>query len=288
MSNEVSQLVETLMNLAAGYGLSVLGAIVILIVGLWLSGRISRMIRRLMGRSGKVDPTLVGFVASLVKYAIVIFTVVAVLEKFGVQTTSLIAVLGAAGLALGLALQGTLSNFAAGVMLLLFRPFKAGQYVDAGGTAGTVREITLFFTEMDTPDNVRITVPNGQVWGQAIRNFSHNETRRLDIGCGISYADDISKAMAVLEKLAKAEPRVMEDPAPTTFVDALADSSVNLVLRVWCAAGDYWQLKWDTTKAVKDAFDAEGIEIPFPQRTVHLLREAAAEKSKTGEGPGGS
>jgi len=275
MDTELDGIFQTLTELATTYGVSVLGAIVILVIGLWLSGAVSRAIRRWMGRSGRIDSTLTGFVASLVKYAIVIFTVVAVLEKFGIQTTSMIAVLGAAGLALGLALQGTLSNFAAGVMLLIFRPFKAGQYVDAGGTAGTIREITLFFTEMDTPDNVRITVPNGQVWGQAIRNFSYNETRRLDIGCGISYGDDIGKAMTVLQRLAEADPRVMDDPAAATFVDALADSSVNLVLRLWCAAGDYWQLKWDLTRAVKDAFDAEGIEIPFPQRTVHHRGEGA-------------
>jgi len=275
MDTELDGIFQTLTELATTYGVSVLGAIVILVIGLWLSGAVSRAIRRWMGRSGRIDSTLTGFVASLVKYAIVIFTVVAVLEKFGIQTTSMIAVLGAAGLALGLALQGTLSNFAAGVMLLIFRPFKAGQYVDAGGTAGTIREITLFFTEMDTPDNVRITVPNGQVWGQAIRNFSYNETRRLDIVCGISYGDDIGKAMTVLQRLAEADPRVMDDPAAATFVDALADSSVNLVLRLWCAAGDYWQLKWDLTRAVKDAFDAEGIEIPFPQRTVHHRDEGA-------------
>jgi len=281
MDTDLSGAMETAVNLATSYGMSVLGAIIILIVGLWFSRAVSRMTRRLMSKSERIDPTLIGFVASLVKYAIIIFTVVAVLEKFGVQTTSLIAVLGAAGLALGLALQGTLANFAAGVMLLLFRPFKAGQYVDAGGTAGTVREITLFFTEMDTPDNVRITVPNGQVWGQAIRNYSHNETRRLDIGCGISYADDIAKAMAVLERLAETEERVMKDPAPATFVDALADSSVNLVLRVWCSAADYWQLKWDMTRAVKEAFDADGIDIPFPQRTVHLRSEAADTAAST-------
>lgn len=267
---EIEGLVAKMLALLTEYGMSVVGALVILVIGLWVSGVVARSIRRLMGRSKKIDPTLTGFVSSLVKYAIVVFTIVAVLEKFSVKTTSLVAVLGALGLAVGLALQGTLANFAAGVMLLIFRPFKVGHYVDAGGIAGTVREITLFSTELDTPDNVRITVPNGQIWGASIRNFSYHATRRLDIPCGIAYSDDVDKAFDVLRRLAAADMRVLKDPAPDIFVDSLADNSVNLVLRFWCETAVYWQLKWDMTKAIKQAFDENGIDIPFPQHTIHF------------------
>lgn len=265
---QLTEIWDKLAGLLALYGMSLIGAIVILIVGLWFSGFMANMTRRLMSRSSKIDATLTGFVSSMVRYAIIVFTVIAVLGKFGVQTASLVAVVGALGLAVGLALQGTLANFAAGVMLLLFRPFKAGHYVDAGGIAGTVKAITLFSTEMDTPDNIRITVPNGQIWGQSIRNFSHHDTRRLDVGCGISYDDDIDKALDVMKKVAAADSRVLKDPEINAFTDQLADSSVNLVVRVWCASGDYWALKWDLNKAVKQAFDKAGIDIPFPHQSL--------------------
>lgn len=267
---QVVEIWDKISGTVATYGMSVVGAIIILIAGLWLSGVAGKGMRRLLGRSGKIDPTVIGFFASMVRYAVIIVTILAVLDRFGVETTSLIALLGAAGLAVGLALQGTLANFAAGIMLLIFRPFKVGHYVDAGGIAGTVKEISLFFTDMDTPDNVRITVPNSQIWGQSIRNFSFNATRRIDIPCGIAYEGDIDKALGVMRQIADAESRVLADPAATVFVDALADSSVNLVLRIWCAAADYWQLKWDLTKAVKQGFDGAGIDIPFPQRTLHI------------------
>ncbi|GEQ97952.1 mechanosensitive ion channel protein [Iodidimonas gelatinilytica] len=267
---QIKHLWETALGLITTYGISVIGAIVILVIGLWVAGIASRAVTRMMGRSKKIDPTLTGFFASLVKYAIILFTIIAVLQKFGVQTTSLVAVVGALGLAVGLALQGTLANFAAGVMLLLFRPFRVGQYVDAGGIAGTVQGISLFSTEMDTPDNVRITVPNGQIWGQSIRNFSHHATRRLDVPCGISYSDDVDKAMEIMKSTVMADSRVLGDPAPTVFVDSLGDNSVNLVARFWCNAPDYWQMKWDSTKAIKQAFDKAGIDIPFPQRMLHV------------------
>ena len=267
--NEVQALVAT-------YGVSVIGAIAVLVVGWILAGWASRAVHKGLSKLEKVDVTLRGFLASLTRYLVLIFTVVAVLNRFGVQTTSIIAVLGAASLAIGLALQGTLSNVAAGVMLLFFRPFKVGDYVEAGGLAGTVKAITLFVTELSTPDNVQILAPNSQIWGSAVKNYSFHETRRVDLVLGIGYEDDVDKAIGVVEALAKADGRVLDDPAPMVVVGELADNSVNLVIRVWCQAGDYWPLKFDMTKALKQRMDSEGISIPYPQRTLHVVGSTAA------------
>jgi small conductance mechanosensitive channel len=267
--NEVQALVAT-------YGLNVIGAIAVLVVGWILAGWASRAVDKGLNKVEKVDATLRGFLSSLTRYLVLIFTVVAVLNRFGVQTTSIIAVLGAASLAIGLALQGTLSNVAAGVMLLFFRPFKVGDYVEAGGLAGTVKAITLFVTELSTPDNVQILAPNSQVWGSAVKNYSFHETRRVDLVLGISYEDDVDKAIAAVEDLARSDDRVLDDPAPMVVVGELADNSVNLVIRLWCQAGDYWPLKFDMTKALKQCMDAEGISIPYPQRTLHVVGSTAA------------
>jgi small conductance mechanosensitive channel len=267
--NEIQALVAT-------YGVSVIGAIAVLVVGWILAGWASRAVGTGLSKVEKVDETLRGFLASLTRYIVLIFTVVAVLNRFGVQTTSIIAVLGAASLAIGLALQGTLSNVAAGVMLLFFRPFKVGDYVEAGGVAGTVKEISLFVTELSTPDNVQILAPNSQIWGSAVKNYSFHETRRVDLVLGISYEDDLDKAIGVVEALAQADGRVHDDPAPMVVVSELADNSVNLVIRLWCKSGDYWPLKFDMTKALKQRMDAEGISIPYPQRTLHVVGPAAA------------
>jgi small conductance mechanosensitive channel len=226
---------------------------------------------RSLRKTPKVDQTLRGFLASLTRYVILVFTVVAVLNQFGVQTTSIITVLGAASLAIGLALQGTLSNVAAGVMLLLFRPFKVGDYIEGGGQAGTVKAISLFVTELATPDNVQILVPNSQMWGSAIKNYSFHATRRVDMVLGISYEDDVEKAVGIIEQMARDDGRVMDDPAPQIVVGELADSSVNIVIRLWCQAGDYWGIKFDMTKALKLRMDGEGISIPYPQRTLHVI-----------------
>ncbi len=268
--NEVQALVAT-------YGLSVIGAIAVLVVGWILAGWASRAVNQGLSKIEKVDATLRGFLASLTRYIVLIFTIVAVLNRFGVQTTSIIAVLGAASLAIGLALQGTLSNVAAGVMLLFFRPFKVGDYVEAGGLAGTVKVITLFVTELSTPDNVQILAPNSQIWGSAIKNYSFHETRRLDLSLGISYEDDVDKAIGLVEAMAQADDRVLDDPAPMVVVGELADSSVNLVIRLWCKSADYWPLKFDMTKALKQRMDAEGISIPYPQRTLHVVGSAATQ-----------
>lgn len=257
--------------LVTSYGLSVIGAIVILIVGFVIAGWVRRSVERGLSKFRKVDETLRSFFSSLAYYAIIVFTIIAVLSQFGVETTSFIAVLGAAGLAIGLALQGTLSNVAAGVMLLLFRPFKVGDYVEAGGLAGTVKSISLFVTELATPDNVQIIAPNSELWGSAIKNYSFHPTRRVDIVLGIAYEDEIDKALAAIVEESKKDSRVLGDPEPMAAVTDLGDSSVNFTVRVWCNAADFWPLKFDLTKNLKNRMDAEGITIPYPQRTVHMV-----------------
>jgi small conductance mechanosensitive channel len=277
MQDRIKESYDAIIETVATYGLDVLGAIAILIIGLMVAGWAQRATRRALSRVNRLDETLRVFFSSIVKYIIVIFVILAVLNQFGVQTASLIALLGAAGLAIGLAMQGTLSNVAAGVMLLIFRPFKVGDYIDAGGQAGSVRELGLFLTQLDTPDNVRISVPNGSVWGAAIKNFSFNPTRRVDLVIGIAYGDDIGKAMASIKAVIDGDDRALKDPAPLLAVTELADSSVNLVVRVWCKNGDYWPVRFDLTRLIKERLDADGITIPFPQRDVHLFQDQAAD-----------
>lgn len=270
-SLDVEQIMDLVTRLVSQWGLRVVGAVAILIIG-WTAAKLIRAsIRRGLERA-KVDATLVPFISKLVYYLVLAFVLIAVLKGFGFETTSLIAVLGAAGLAVGLALQGTLSNFAAGVMLLFFRPFRVGDFVDAGGTAGTVEEIGVFATTLNTPDNVRIVVPNSSVYGQTIKNFSANDTRRNDMVVGISYDDDIGKAMATLEEILKADSRVLADPAPVIAVSEMADSSVNMVVRPWCRKDDYWSLRFDLTRRFKEGLEAAGCSIPYPQTDVHLHR----------------
>lgn len=269
MTNELTKALPELTPLIITHGLSFTGAALILLAGLWFSGRADKWVVALVRRSPHIDDMLQGFFGNIARYVVLITTILAVLGQFGIQTTSLIAVLGAAGLAVGLALQGTLSNVAAGVMLLIFRPFRAGHFVEVGGIAGTVKELSLFTTELATADNVQIIVPNSQVWGQAVRNYSFHATRRVDIIFGISYGDDIGKAMAAIRAVIDADPRCRKDPAPLIAVTALNASSVDIVLRVWTRTEDYWPVKFDTTRAVKERFDAEGITIPFPTQTVY-------------------
>ncbi|WP_417450021.1 mechanosensitive ion channel family protein [Kordiimonas sp.] len=250
-------------------GLTLLGAFIVLLIGLWLAGFVERRLDSLFTRSEKIDATVGNFLASAGKYAVLVFTGITLLGQFGVETTSLIAVLGAAGLAIGLALQGTLSNLAAGVMLLIFRPFRVGQFVEVGGQSGTVKGISLFMTKMDTADNVRITIPNSSVWGSAIRNFNYHDTRRLDQVYGISYDDNIDKAIDVIKSVIADDPRCFSDPEPLVAVKGLGDSSVDIVVRVWCNGGDYWALNWHLLKTVKEKFDESEISIPYPCRTIY-------------------
>jgi small conductance mechanosensitive channel len=274
MEQSIEESWAMVVALVTTYGLSIIGAIVILIVGFVVAGWVRGSVSKAFSKFNRVDETLRGFFSSLAYYAVIVFTIIAVLSQFGVETTSFIAVLGAAGLAIGLALQGTLSNVAAGVMLLLFRPFKTGDYIEGGGLAGTVKSISLFVTELATPDNVQIIAPNSQLWGDAIKNYSFHPTRRVDIVIGIAYEDEIDKAIAAIVDEAKKDSRVHSDPAPLAAVTDLGDSSVNFTVRVWCNAGDYWPLKFDLTKNLKNRMDTVGISIPYPQRTLHTVAAA--------------
>jgi small conductance mechanosensitive channel len=260
-------------DLAVDYGLDVLGALVILIVGSMVAGWARRSVLRVLNRAPRVDETLKPVIASIVRYGILVFVLIAVLAQFGVQTTSIIALLGAAGLAIGLALQGTLQNISAGIMLLFLRPFRVGDYIDAEGLSGTVDEIGLFTTHMRTYLGIYLEVPNAKIWNRAILNYSRVTARRLDVVVGISYGDNIDNAQAVLLELMTSDSRVNAEPAPQVLVTELSDSSVNLDLRCWAGADDYWAVLFDLNKAVKQRLDAEGITIPFPQRDVHLSED---------------
>lgn len=261
---DINRLIDENIGWIVALGLNLLYALAILVVALWVGGAIKRRIEALPKRNRRIDPTLTGFLGSFARYTVLAVALVFILGRFGLQTTSLVALIGAAGLAIGLALQGTLSNLAAGVMLIGFRPFKTGDFITAGGHSGTVASITLFTTELTTPDNVQIIVPNGDIWSSAITNYSHHATRRCDLVFGVSYDTDLKRTEAVLRRCIDADGRVMAEPEPFVKVTNLGDFSVDFTLRLWCDAADYWGLKFDLTRAVKEAFDAEGIEIPFP------------------------
>lgn len=263
--------IDTLIGHLTFYGLKIVYALVILIVGKWLAGMIRKLLRRSMERS-KVDPALIGFLSNIAFYLMMTAVVIAAIGQLGVQTTSLVAVVGAAGLAVGLALQGSLSNFASGVLIILFRPFKIGDFVEAGGVAGIVDEIGILVTEMHSPDNKKIIVPNSQVLSAQIINYSANDTRRLDLVFGIAYSDDFEKAKRLILDIIEADPRCLKDPAPTVRVLELADSSVNIATRPWVKTSEYWDVYFDLYEKVKTSFDSNGISIPFPQRDVHLYQ----------------
>jgi len=273
---EINQeLIDTIVELGSAWGLRVLGAIALLIVGRIFCSALRRATRRALEHSA-VDASLVPFVTSLVYYASMAIVLIAVLNLFGIQTASVIAVIGAASLAVGLAMQGTLSNFAAGVMLMVFRPFKIGDYVEVAGTAGGVFEIGIFSTTLHTADNVKITVPNAAIYGNTVTNYSANKTRRIDLSIGISYDDDIAVAVSLIERMLSSEARVLKDPEPVVAVIELGDSSVNLVVRPWCNSSDYWPLRFDLTRRLKEELEAAGCSIPYPQRDVHLQPESSA------------
>jgi len=269
MDSTVDQVVQNAVTLVSTWGLRVAGALAVLILGRLACGAARKAVRRGLESRG-VDASLVPFISNLVYFVLLAAVVIAVLGLFGIETTSLVAVLGTAGLAIGLALQGTLANFSAGVMLLLFRPFHVGDYIEAAGTAGTVSEIGVFSTTLNTPDNVRIILPNSGIFGATIKNYSANDTRRNDIVLGISYDDDISNAIAVVNAVLGKDSRVLSDPEPTVAVSELADSSVNLVVRPWCRKEDYWNLRFDLIRRFKEDLEQGGCSIPYPQRDVHL------------------
>ncbi|HEY0923120.1 mechanosensitive ion channel domain-containing protein [Rheinheimera pacifica] len=273
---QITTLFEDNHEFLLGYSLQILlqiiAAILIFYIGRMMARAVSRFIERmLVARS--VDKAVVAFIASLIYAIILIATVLMALSQIGVQTTSFIAILGAAGLAVGLALQGSLANFASGILIILFRPFKSGDFIDAGGVSGTVDKIEIFQTIMRTPDNKRVIVPNAQITGGPITNYSAEPRRRVDLVIGISYDSDLRKAKQILEDILKNDERVLQEPAATVKVAALADSSVNLNVRPWVNSADYWGVYWDTLEKVKLIFDEQGIGIPFPQMDVHIKKD---------------
>lgn len=265
--------VEEIMEVVSVYGLRVVGAIAILIIGRIAAGIIRRGVGKLLKR-GNVDVTVASFLERFTYILIMVFTVLAVLSKFGVETASFVAVIGAAGFAVGFALQGSLANFAAGILILVLRPFKVDDVIEAAGVIGKVKGIHLFTTELATPDNIQILVPNGKIFGDVIKNYAGNDTRRIDLVIGIGYSSSIKTAHELLQKIVSEDGRVLKDPAPTIAVAELADSSVNFVVRPWCKREDYWDIRFDLTEKIKLVFDENDIEIPFPQHSVHMVQSS--------------
>lgn len=263
---------ELVKNVLTVYGIKIIGAIVVFFIGAWVATLVKTALARLLNRRS-IDSIIGAFLVNLAHIGLMVFVVIAALSIAGVPTTSFVAVIGAAGLAIGLALQGSLSNFAAGFLLVVFRPFRRGDYIDGAGASGIVDEIQIFTTILKTPDNRRVIIPNGKLTSDNIINYSALDTRRVDLTVGVSYSDDIKHVKSVLQRIAHEDKRVLKEPAPEILVSELADNSVNFIMRVWVKSGDYWPFKFDTTEKVKLAFDAEGITIPFPQRDVHLFQE---------------
>lgn len=251
------------------YGVNIISAIIILFIGNMIVKAVANSVAKVL-ESKQMDKAVVQFIHGLVRYLLFVIVLIAALGRLGVQTASVVAVIGAAGLAIGLALQGSLSNFAAGVLIVAFRPFKSGDYVEVGGVAGSVGAIQIFQTVLKTPDNKMVVVPNSSVIGGPITNYSRHETRRVDMVIGVSYKSDLKKTKQVLRETLEKDPRILKDPDITIGVHTLADSSVNFVVRPWVKTADYWPVYFDNMQAIKEALDANGIEIPFPQMDVHL------------------
>jgi small conductance mechanosensitive channel len=256
------------------FGKNLVIALLIFYVGRMAIALIVRGLRKLMQKQD-VDKTLETFVCNLVRMALLVVVIIAAIGALGIQTTSFIAIFGAAGLAIGLALQGSLSNFAAGVLIVLFRPYRVGNYIEGAGISGTVEQVQILTTILITPDNKEVIVPNSQIMNSIITNYSANDTRRVDMVVGVSYDDDIDKVRSTIEDLVAADDRILDEPACTIAVSALADSSVNFVVRPWVKSGDYWGVMFDMTEAIKKRFDEEGISFPFPQQDVHLYKASA-------------
>lgn len=272
-SNSVNfqDLIDNIANLATTYGLKLILAILVLIIGLIVIRSITKGAIRLMKKSN-VDDSLVPFLRSLISISLKVLLVISIMTMIGIQMTSFIAVIGAAGLAVGLALQGTLQNFAGGVIILLFKPYKVGDYITTQGHSGTVKEIQIFTTILTTPDNQTIIIPNSPIATNSLTNYSTQDTRRVDFTFGIGYQDDIDKARSIINGIITNDDRIMKDPEPMIKVSNLGDSSVDLATRVWVNSGDYWNVFFDMNEKVKKTFDSEGISIPFPQQDVHLYK----------------
>ena len=267
---EMSVFSQELLAIALSSSVNILAGLGTIIIGFWLSSKASSIVRKQMSTLQRVDKTLAPILASIIRYAGFILTLVVALGQFGVQTTSIIAVLGAAGLAIGLALQGTLSNVASGIMLLLLRPFSVGDWIETNSISGTVREIGLFATQIDTFDNIYITVPNSSIWSATIINNSRHQIRRMDLDIGIGYNSDLNKVEKALMTLTK-DKRILSDPKPQFLVVDYADSAILVRLRLYAQYDDFFALNWDLKRRLKPLLDAHNIEIPFPQRVVHHL-----------------
>jgi small conductance mechanosensitive channel len=257
-----------------GFGAKAIGALIVLIIGLRVAGWLGGLVQTVSLRQENIDDTLGNFFGSMVRWAVTAAVFIAVLQVFGVPATSFVAILGALTLAIGLSLQGALGNIASGVMIMIFRPYKLGDYVEAAGVAGTVKDINLFQTVLATPDNVQIMVPNSQAIDGVIKNYSGYTTRRVDVTFGIDYGDDIDKAIGIIKSIVVADDRIMRDPEPFAKVVNLGDSSVDIATRNWVSSKDYWDVKFDLTKAVKEAFDQQGISIPYPHQ-VEIVKQVA-------------
>lgn len=268
--DQVGQLWAQVQDIVAVWGLKVIAAIAIFIIGRWVAKGVRTGVRRMMGKAD-VDPIIMGFIGSITYIALLAFVIIAALGQLGIQTTSFIAILGAAGLAIGLALQGSLANFAAGFLMIMFRPFKVGDFIEGAGVAGVVDTIQIFTTTLRTGDNKTIIIPNAKLSGDNIINYSAQTRRRVDMTVGVAYDANLSKVRDVLKDIISKESRVHSDPEPLIVVGELADNSVNFVVRVWTDTGDYWGVKFSMTETIKNRFDEEGIGIPFPQRDLHIV-----------------
>ena len=271
-----AQTQQQIQEILTVYGLKLIAALAIFIIGKLLAGLIKSVIGKAMAKA-KSDPILISFTSNIVYAALLAFVIIAALGQLGIETTSFIAILGAAGLAVGLALQGSLSNFAAGVLMIIFRPFKQGDFIEGAGVAGVVEEIHIFNTVLRTGDNKTIIIPNAGLMNDNIVNYSSKPTRRLDLVIGIGYDDDIKKAKNVLSELMQQDPRILKDPAPTLGLLELADSSVNFAVRPWVNSADYWAVHFDLLESIKLRFDQEGISIPYPQQDIHLHGAACTQ-----------
>ena len=267
---DMNTIIPKLQELAVFYGIKIIIAVVIFIVGRWIAKALKNFIQQMMAKRN-VETTIASFLCNMSYVVLMTIVIIAALNQFGIQTASLIAIVGAAGLAIGLALQGSLANFAAGFLMLVFRPFKTGDYIEGAGTQGTVEEIHLFTIQLKTPDNKTVIIPNAKLMGDNIINYSAKDKRRVDLVIGVSYSDNLQKVRQVLEDVLSKDNRVLKDPAPTIAVMELADNSVNFAVRPWAKTDDYWNVYFDLTEDIKKRFDAESISIPFPQRDVHLF-----------------
>ncbi len=275
LSATATTAVETVTALATEHGLRVIYAVIILIIGFMAAGWIARFVSRSCEKTGKIDSGVSAVLAKIVKIGVIAFTIISVLKHFGFETTSLIALIGAAGLAIGLALQGTLTNVASGVLIMIFRPFTVGQVIDVGGRIVIIDDIGLFITRGHVPDGMSIILPNSSIWGNVITNLSvtFNDQRRINESFGISYSDDMGKAIALVKQVLDADERVLKDPEYRVAIGALGDSSVDILVHAWTQRADWFPAKLDLNRKIKEAFDANGISIPFPQRDVHLYTE---------------